>query len=284
MMRMARVTALGTVLFIFASSLGTAGEMKMEMKIDATNPRAVKDRFSYYGYNPPKSIILETDGLRFLLPGGKAEKDQPAQTGVYSYFRLAGDCEVILTYQLLPNMELPTKGYGSGVGLALDVDGGVGKKWRADIQRVNRVGGKSGYAMHSDDVAKQKAGIKPPPDPYTPTSAEWGRMGLRRIKKEIYFLAGEQNDELKEIEHLPFTDETIQVVRLFADPGGSPTWVDARVLRVEIRAEEITGGVAERDVPISPLWWLLLVIPVAGMGTGLTLMFWRFRRRRVEED
>lgn len=277
MMRLGRVTALAAVLFVFASSLGTAGEMKMEMKIDATNPRAVKDRFYYYGYNPPKSIILETEGLRFLLPGGKEGKEQPGQTGVYSYFRMAGDCEVILTYQFLPNMQLPQKGYGSGVGLALDV--GAGGKWRADMQRVNRVGGQSGYAMHSDDVAKKKG-----EDRYTPATPEWGRLGLRRLKKEMYFLAGEENEELKEIDHLPFTEETIQVVRLFADPGGSPTWVDARVLRVEIRAEEITGGVAQRDDPISPLWWLLLLIPVAGICTGFGLMFWRFRWRRIDDD
>src|ERR1700722_9139732 len=134
MMRLLRPTALVAVLFVFASFPATAGEMKMDLHIDATNPRGVREKFAFYGYKTPQSIIPEAEGLRFVLPGVKGT----AQTGAYSYFRLAGDCEVILTYQFLPNMNPPKEGYGSGVGLSLDV--GAGGKFRGDMQRVNRVG------------------------------------------------------------------------------------------------------------------------------------------------
>src|SRR5205807_1196554 len=86
-------------------------------------------------------IFLEADGFRFFLPAGVPEIPQ---TGVYSYFSVAGDCEASVTYQLL-NLPPPRTGYGCSVGLALDAGDGIG--W-GNIQRVSKTEGE-GYVFQS---------------------------------------------------------------------------------------------------------------------------------------
>ena len=75
-------------------------EMKQELKIDGSNLSVLQTMFGTYGYRPAQSVLQEKDGLRLALP---ANIGGVTQTGVYSYFALAGDCEVTLTYDRLPD-------------------------------------------------------------------------------------------------------------------------------------------------------------------------------------
>lgn len=252
------------VFIAFGPSIGTAGEMKAAMIIDSSNLQLLQAKFATYGSRNRDIIFPGTDGIRFLLPD---QVEGMGQTGLYSYFALAGDCEVIITYELL-KLQTPRIGYGCGVGLAFDLAEGGG---RGDIQRVYRVGNETGFALHSGVRAKKKD-----TDGFVSSTTSWGRIGLRRIKKELIFLAADEGGELQEIKRLPFTDETIRTLRLFADQGGSPTMVDVLVRQIEIRAEEITGGVAERDARTSAWWWLPAAIPACA-----ALLLWRWRRRSV---
>ena len=257
---------------------GTAADMKAAWRIDGIEPSCGERKVCPLWLQYSEMYHSGNRRLALLAAPGRRGNRTDRRTLFALLPLLAGDCEVVLTYQFLPDMKPPTKGYGSGVGLAVDVGAGA-KKVRGDMQRVYRVGNQSGYAMHADDVEKKKG-----EDTFAPTDAKWGRLGLRRVKKELYFLAAEEEGELKEIGHLPFTDETVQVVRMFADQGGSTTMLDARVLRIDIRAEEITGGVPERDSASSPWWWLLLILPVvAGIG-GLLFWLWQTRWRRSEDE
>ncbi len=226
-------------------------------------------RFATYGYRPRQAILLETGGLRFRLPGGVSGV---AQTGLYSLFALAGDCEVTLTYELL-NVPTPRMGYGSGVGLAFDIEGGAG---RGAIQRVFRTGDGSGCVLQTtpgESISEMRE-----VDRFEPTASGRGRIGLRRVKNELIFLSADAPpDPLKEIDRRTFSDRTIRTVRLFADPGGSPTAVDVRVRQIEIRAEEIAAGVPQSE-PRQWTWaWLWAVVPAA--GGALVLWKWRADRR-----
>jgi hypothetical protein len=264
------LAALLAVLLIRAPAPVAAGDMKMELKLDGSNPRLLATKFDSYGYLN-NSIRPEKDGFRLILP---ARVEGVTQTGVYSYFAVAGDCEVTLTYQFI-NVQTPKTGYGCGMGLAFDLPDGHG---RGDLQRVNRVGGESGYLVHTEVT-----GDKAAEDRFIPTKATWGRLGLRRTKRELIFLAADEGAEFQEIDRRPFTEETVRAVRMFADPGGSPTAVEVRFKLVEIHADEITGGVADRDMTTSGWWWLLLLIPGAGVA-GLLFFLWRMRWRQSEDD
>jgi hypothetical protein len=260
--------ALTAVLFAFAPSTGAAGEMKALLQIDCSNAPAMRTKFEKYGSKNPETISFDAQGARIWLPEGN---DETGQTGFYSYVALAGDCEVIFTYRIL-EVQTPKTGYGCGVGLAFDLADNAG---RGDLQRVIRVGNENGFAMHSGVAAKKKEA-----DAFEPSTATAGRIGLRRVKKELIFLAADDGGELHEIKRLPFTDATIRTLRLFADKGGSSASINVLIRQVEIRAEEVTAGVVARDVRTSAWWWLLALIPVAG------LLIWRrrIRRQRSEDE
>jgi hypothetical protein len=243
--------------------------MKEELKIDRSNPRSLQTLFGTYGYRPAQSVLREADGYRIRLPAVSGV----GQTGAYSYFVLAGDCEVVVAYELL-TLQPPRQGYGSGVGLAFDAGDEVG---RGSIQRVHKPGDGDGHVLQSGLVGasrEMKEEYR-----FVPATARGGRLGLRRTGKELVFLASDSSTApLQEIDRLPFTDRTIRAVRFFADAGGSPIAVDVRVRQIGVRAEEITGGIPEREAAGSRWWWLWLAVPAAGGG----LLFWRIRKAKRE--
>jgi hypothetical protein len=79
----------------------------------------------------------------------------------------------------------------------------------------------------------------------------------------------------------PLTSATtaIRAVRFFADPGGSPTAIDARLRDIEMRAEEITGDIPKSEEATSSGW---LWFAVAGAG-ALLFLAWQLYRRRYSD-
>ncbi|HEV3448927.1 MAG TPA: hypothetical protein VG099_30100, partial [Gemmataceae bacterium] len=222
--------ALGFLVFWSAAAMA---DMKDELKLASANLRQLGTKFGTYGYNPLRSIFWESGGgFRFWLP---ADVAGIPQTGVYSLFTLAGECEVTSNYELLA-LTPPRGGYGSGVGLAFDIGDDEG---RGSIERLIKTPEGSGYALQ---VAFAVSGGKVQEEfRFVKTDAKRGRIGLRRNKKELIFLAADAPaGALQEIERLPFIDTAIRAVRFFADAGGSPTAIDARLRDIEMRAEEIT--------------------------------------------
>jgi hypothetical protein len=85
------------------------------------------------------------DGLRVWQPPGVTGL---SQSGVYSKFALAGDCEVTLKYEM--PLAKPTH-TGCTVGLAFDTDEGGGS---GEIQLVNGSGSVSGFTMRAGGSEK----------------------------------------------------------------------------------------------------------------------------------
>jgi hypothetical protein len=245
--------------------------MNAELKIAQPKGKPLRTLFEAYGYQTQRTIYPYPSAVRFWIPAGVKEA---AQSGMYSYFALAGDFEVVLTYELFKLQPTDT-GYGSGVGLAFDVQGDAG---RAMIQRVHK--GKEGHGyLISSGLKKPKKELQEEYK-FVPAEVPWGRMGIRRIKKELVFLATDApGGELNEIGRMPFTDRTIRPMRIFVDPGGSPTAIDARVSQIDVRAEEISGGrtvVGPRSY--ASLWWL--AVPVG----GVIVVYGAWRRWRKDEE
>jgi hypothetical protein len=264
----ARLAAL--LLALTPAAAAAAGEMKAEVRLDGANIQAVRGRFGAYGYRPRQTILPEAGGYRFRLPGAGGV----GQTGIYSYFALTGDCEVTAAYELI-GVPAPPKGYGCGVGLALDAGDQVG---RGSVQRLNKAGTEgSGYVVQTELAAADPKEVYR----FVPGKGKRGRLGLRRVGKELVFLTADAPDaELEEVDRLPFTERTIRAVRLFADDGGSATAVDVRLKDIAIRAEEITGGLPQKEGGTSAWWWLAAFVPAAGAG----LVFWRWRASRDRSD
>jgi hypothetical protein len=257
---------------VLATQPAPAGEMKDELKVDAAHPTVLRTRFATYGYHPESSLLSDPAGLRFKLPSGVKGV---GQTGIYSQFSLSGDCEVILNYELV-HVQEPSDGYGSGLGLAFDAGDEGG---RAIIQRVLKPKKESGYVLQTGPLTPGSKMTET--YQLVPCEAQKGRIGLRRVKKELIFLATDDPAaEPEEIERRPFTEGTIRAVRLFADAGGSPTALHVRASEIQMRAEEITGGVPRREAGGWGWRWLWVLAPVGGVG--LLIWGWRAYRRWSE--
>jgi hypothetical protein len=72
---------------------------------------------------------------------------------------------------------------------------------------------------------------------------------------------------------VPFTDATVRQVRIFADPGGCDTELDARIYDVRIIAEEITGNVPKRDKADGLGWWPIALGIAVAVSVGYVV--WR---------
>lgn len=247
-----------------------AGEMKAEIDC-VSNVKRFDALFGRYGYQPTTAIVREPVALHFRLPSGV--KNVP-QTGLYSYFALAGDFEVEATYQLI-TLTPPKEGYGVSCGIAVDTDGPGGN---LALTRSHRPKEDEGYVVSRG--VPGEGGMKYETT-HTPSKAKLGRLVLRRVGKDVFCLVADDLKETpREIAKIPFTAETVRKVRLYADPGGSPTAVDVRLGGFKARAEEITGGVAERDQGIAWGRYLLFAAIVGIAVAGFVV----WRRRRAEDD
>ena len=138
--------------------------------------------FGAYGYRVGQTISREAGGLRLTLPAGVPGVNQ---TGIYSYFVLAGDCEASCTYDLV-KLQPPSKGYGCSVGLAFDAGDEIG---RGVIQRIHKPPEGSGYALTCTLIGA--GGKAKNENRFVATKAKRGRIGLRRVEKELIFLASD---------------------------------------------------------------------------------------------
>jgi hypothetical protein len=197
------------------------------------------------------------------------------QTGIYSLFSLSGDCEVSFAYELL-SLAPPKEGYGCSIGMAFDAGDDIG---RAVFQRSDKNDKEIGYILQ---IMPGKNSKLKEEYQFVSNGTKKGRMALRRVKKDLVFLAVDEPEGIpEEIGRLAFTEGTVRVVRFFADQGGSQLAVDARLRNIQLQAEQITGSIPRSEKPGWRWWWLLVgLVPVAGLG----VVIWRWRVYRRNAD
>ena len=238
--------------------------------------RLFDTHFARFGYAPLKSIRREPAGVHFVLPAGVKEV---SQTGLYSYVGLSGDFEYEVSYEWT---EIPTVkgGYGMTVGIAVDT---LGKEGQVMLSRGFQPGKKEAFSCYAIVQGKlNEAGImeykqigKP-----VPTNARVGGLVIRREKGELIFLAADGQAALTELQRMPFTTATVRQIRLYADPGGSPTALDAWIGQLRVRAQEITGGFPKRERKEGWGWWLWLAFGAAVAAAGYFVYRWLSRDAR----
>src|SRR5580700_3023856 len=116
MMSCTRFAGAALAVLALLPALGAAEPQELDTTV---SPKAYDTHFARYGYSPGKAIVREPRGFRFQLP---AREKGVGQTGVYSYFALAGDFEVSATFELIDAMP-PLSGYGVTCGIAVDTEG-----------------------------------------------------------------------------------------------------------------------------------------------------------------
>jgi hypothetical protein len=242
-----------------------ADELQTELDC-AANVRLFDTHFARFGYLPLNSINREEHGLRFKLPS--AIKNIP-QTGMYSYVALKGDFDISAEYEWI-DVPPPKGGYGLSCGIAIDTLGAAGQvslarailPWKKNEHWIAFTQGKP------DESGKMKYDTTPA----AKTKALTGRLALRREKDELICLAADGAAELREVGRIPFTTETVRQVRLYADPGGSPTYVDMWMGGLKVRAEAITGAFRLVEKKPGLGWWPVFGVVVLAAALALVLL------------
>ncbi len=264
---MMRLTSIVLIAIAFAGRSADirADDAKKAVLDTVADERLLDTRFVRFGPVPKKAIVREGRAIRFHLPPLK----DPGHSGLYSYVALAGDFEITASYTWA-GVPVPKVGYGASCGIAVDTKGPAGS---VALARATLPAQSAGYIVTR---AVQGPSGMTYDTTHTPTKAMSGRLALRREKKELVCLAGDgDKSDLVELCRLPFTDATVREVRIYADPGGSETGLDARIFNFRVVAEEITGGIPERDKYRGLGWWPWIAAVVLGGGAWLGWRRWK---------
>ena len=286
-MKHTRLLTLASTLATVLLTLGTAapaaaGEMKMEFDT-TTEPRLFLGRFARYGYNPMKTMLTDNKGgLRFVLPSGTKGI---GQTGLYSHFAMWGDFEIVVSYEW-NNVTAPRDGYGVSCGIAIEREHipPVGQIKSLSLARGHAPDKRGeGYFVTQEVITENKE--KPDyPTEHFPNRAKKGKLAMRREKDEVIFLVADSpKDELRELTRVAFTEATIRKVRVYADQGGSMTYLDTKIPDLRVRAEEITGGVPIREQTFAWGWWLTIACFVI-IGSILFVLYRREKRGDDDDE
>src|SRR5205823_1978680 len=138
------------------------------------DPRLLDSHFARYGKIAGRAVVREPKGVRIWLPTATAGLDQ---TGLYSYFAVAGDFEFSAAYEVV-ELPPPQGGYGASVGIAVDTQGPGGSVSLARGQAVKK---EPGYIVSRGKLGE--GGLKYETTFY-PSTAKAGRVAVRRQKGE----------------------------------------------------------------------------------------------------
>ncbi len=233
---------------------------------DFRGGRFPRPLFTKVGRDPDRLVRTEVGGLRITLPAGP--KAWP-QTGFSPRFPVSGEFDVIVSYEIL-NLETPKNGYGSGVMLWVLSSDNQG----AAITRSHRV--QEGNVYSLDRASPNESGKLHHDVRFLPTSAQSGRLRLRRTGETLHYLAAEGADgEFSELRQEPFSSADLKAVLIAADPGGSPTALDVLIPDVRFRGEERKAR--------SGWIWLAGLGALALLGSAVAAVgavrWWKRRRR-----
>jgi hypothetical protein len=259
-----------SLLWLLGGALTLVSEPGWQAEVDvAAKPRLLDTHFSRYGPVAARNVSRDRNGVRIRLP---ASGRFASQSGLYSYFAVAGNFEMTVDYDLI-SLPAPKGGYGSAVGMSLDAENiadGSLALWRGN------------HPQHGPAywITRTTPGENGPvyETSYYPCTGRNGKIGFRREKDLVVCLAADSTRlEPRELAAIPFVSGPIRPIRMFADSGGSPTALDARLINFHLRGQEVTGGIPEiGNSSFAQLAWTLTGL--AGI-VGLSVLLWQLRVR-----
>ncbi len=200
---------------------------------------------------------IEANGLHITLPPGWGA-ERPV-TGLRSRFRVKGDFEMTLSFEILKEPEQADAGDKGGTRLDLGIIKDVPKE---DVTNVGRTvlpaSGKRfiGWASMWDSVAEKKV----PHSISRPTQAMTGRLRLVRSGADLYYAFSDGFDGgFTCFKKFPFGAEDLLRVRIVAATGGAKASLHVRVTDFSIRADALPDWPAGELVaepipmPVSPV-------------------------------
>jgi hypothetical protein len=237
---------LATILPLLFTAAAAGGELGDLFYQDFRGSHFSESRLQKVGGDPARQVCPGADGLRITLPA--AARAWP-QAGIMPRFRISGDFEITLSYELL-TLDTPKEGYGAGVKITVRADEGQGQ---AAVKRIERVSEGSAYVVNRSTV-KEGGGLQHH-ERASPTAARSGKLRLRRSGATMHFLVAEdpKEDDFRELSQAAFGTADIVNAWVVADPGGAHSTIDVLFKDLRCRTEE--GSPAGRkEAGRLPVW------------------------------
>src|SRR5262249_18188112 len=113
------------------------------------------------------------------------------------------------------------------------------------------------------------------------TSAKKGTFRLVRTGTILYYLVAEgDKPEFRQINQVEFGSEDLEMARLAAVTGGSPTAVDVLWKDIDLRAEGLPGLPDTATAAGRSPWWVLAVVGAVMLLAGMAVWLLAAAQRR----
>jgi serine/threonine-protein kinase len=217
--------------------------------------------------------------LRISAPGGATSLVRPDPRGVRiiippklgetvaieTKFAIHGDFDLRAGYEILA-CPTPDRGWGAGPEVLVKLPGGWDKL--ASLSRFARPAdtksARPADTIYSAAFVREVEGERKTTGNWPATSARKGTFRLVRTGPILHYLVAEgDKPEFRQICQVEFGAEDLEMARLAAVTGGSPTAVDVLWKDIELRAEALPGLPGTSTETPRPSPWLVLAVAVA---------------------
>jgi predicted RNA-binding Zn-ribbon protein involved in translation (DUF1610 family) len=183
-------------------------------------------------------------GVRITLPGGQGKLPH---SGFMTGFDIHGDFEATVSFEIL-NAERPDTGYGVGVSMYAAIDPKAN-----DAVSLSRRLMPEGKAVYMADRLLPADGRVTHHVKTFPATAAAGKLRLRRVGSVVHYLVADGPDaDFVQVDQQELGTADLRPLQVGGDAGGSQSALDARLLDLSIRAEDLPGLPAPVPAPASP--------------------------------
>ena len=223
------------------------------------------------GPNARQAARADGQGLRINLA---ADRSELAGVGVDSRFRVAGDFEITLDYDILAvDKVAPIEGAGVALLLRFETSG----MGRASITRLRKgeqeVFGASRITPGADGRARYQT-------ENVPATSPRGSLRLVRTGATLKYLVADGTGDFREIHTAEVGTEDVTELRAQGRTGGRPGHADVRLTRLSVRADELPDRPTIRATSRgrwSGRVWSLAAMLLLAVGGGTGFYFWKQR-------
>lgn len=218
-------------------------------------------------------IRAESEGLRMRAPTSSVGK-LPA-VGVSPRFRIRGDFEVTVTYEILNAARPPKEGISrTRFQIEATLDSSAQESLRFSLSRATA--GDFEYYTTRRIVVDDKDRY---PGRVLPTNNETGKMRLVRTGRMVHFFVSNGEEDVFEILHqMECGDEEVASLTMWILPGIIRANLDLRLTDLTIRAEELPGWTGPPPMQRRWLWWLVGLFALLLSGAGI---WWVVRSEKI---
>ncbi len=211
-------------------------QLPLIFRQDFRNRPIDEQSLKYEPASAARHVQVEAEGLRISLPGEQVNR-QP--TGFKTRFRVQGDFDVVVSYELL-QADRPSKGPGIGVTLYLVCDNPA-----KDALMLGRVNRKEDNGYNCNKMFKDANGKRHFLNEPVASQSRSGKLRLVRRGSVVTFLVAEEGFEaFRKLCERELSDD-LAYVRVAGDAGNadSPP-LEVRIVDFEVRGEQ---------APLAPL-------------------------------